>query len=66
MNATQPPSKRSRVERTVDSIILVMFATLFGMCLLGAAYFASWTARGARTRGGSCPPAPCAAQPEWS
>ena len=45
MNSTQPPSKRSRVERTVDRIILLMFALLFAMCLLGCLYFAYWTVR---------------------
>jgi hypothetical protein len=43
MNSTQPPSKRSRVERTVDRIILFMFALLFLMCILGCIYFAFWT-----------------------
>lgn len=45
MNATQPPSKRSQVERTVDAIILFMFSLLFSMCLVGCVYFASWTVR---------------------
>jgi phospholipid-translocating ATPase len=43
MNATQPPSKRSRVERTVDTIIFFMFGLLFSMCITGCAYFAWWT-----------------------
>ncbi|MEW5306196.1 MAG: hypothetical protein WDW36_008680 [Sanguina aurantia] len=43
MNATRPPSKRSNVERTVDYIILFMFALLFSMCLIGAFYSAIWT-----------------------
>lgn len=43
MNSTQPPSKRSQVERTVDRIILFMFTLLFAMCLIGCFYFASWT-----------------------
>ncbi|GBF89503.1 phospholipid-transporting ATPase [Raphidocelis subcapitata] len=44
MNSTQPPSKRSKVERTVDRIILFMFALLFAMCLVGCISFAWWTA----------------------
>lgn len=45
MNATQPPSKRSRVERSVDRIILFMFGLLFSMCLTGCIYFSWWTTR---------------------
>jgi hypothetical protein len=45
MNSTQPPSKRSRIERTVDRIIFFMFGLLFSMCLTGCIYFAWWTAR---------------------
>eukprot|EP00879_Flechtneria_rotunda_P010836 GHRR01011325.1.p1 GENE.GHRR01011325.1~~GHRR01011325.1.p1 ORF type:complete len:1369 (+),score=416.83 GHRR01011325.1:1346-5452(+) len=44
MNATQPPSKRSRIERSVDRIIFFMFGLLFSMCLTGCIYFAWWTA----------------------
>jgi magnesium-transporting ATPase (P-type) len=46
MNSTQPPSKRSQVERTVDRIILFMFALLFAMCIVGCIRFAHWTVRG--------------------
>jgi hypothetical protein len=46
MNSTQPPSKRSRVERTVDRIILFMFGLLFAMCIMGCIYFALWTVGG--------------------
>ena len=46
MNSTQPPSKRSHVERTVDRIIFVMFTLLFAMCLVGSIYFANWTVIG--------------------
>lgn len=42
-NATATPSKRSRVERIVDKIILFMFCILFSMCLTGCIYFAIWT-----------------------
>lgn len=45
MNATQPPSKRSRIERSVDHIIFFMFGLLFSMCLTGCIYFAWWTAK---------------------
>jgi hypothetical protein len=44
MNATQPPSKRSSIERSVDYIIFFMFALLFSMCITGCIYFAWWTA----------------------
>lgn len=43
MNATQPPSKRSSIERSVDYIIFFMFALLFSMCITGCIYFAWWT-----------------------
>ena len=43
MNATLPPSKRSRVEREMDLLILFMFALLLVMCLIGAITFAYWT-----------------------
>ena len=43
MNSTQPPSKRSQVEHTVDHIILFMFTLLFAMCCMGCIYFAHWT-----------------------
>lgn len=43
MNATLPPSKRSRVEREMDLLILFMFALLLAMCLVGAVCFAIWT-----------------------
>lgn len=45
MNSTQPPSKRSQVEHTVDRIIFFMFSLLFVMCLVGCIYFAFWTVR---------------------
>ena len=42
-NATLPPSKRSRIEQQMDKMILLMFALLFAMCLVGATLFALWT-----------------------
>ena len=45
MNATLPPSKRSRVEREMDWLILFMFALLLVMCLIGAVTFSVWTHR---------------------
>ncbi|BDA43575.1 Phospholipid-transporting ATPase 10 [Coccomyxa sp. Obi] len=42
-NATLPPSKRSRIEHQMDKMILLMFALLFAMCLVGATLFALWT-----------------------
>lgn len=52
MNSTQPPSKRSQVERTVDRIIFVMFSLLFCMCLIGCICFAHWTVGSGQGRGG--------------
>lgn len=43
MNATLPPSKRSRVEREMDWLILAMFALLLVMCIIGAVAFSVWT-----------------------
>ncbi|KAK9787844.1 hypothetical protein WJX73_000953 [Symbiochloris irregularis] len=45
MNARRPPSKRSRIERQLDLLILGMFALLFTMCIIGACCFALWTRR---------------------
>ena len=42
-NATLPPSKRSRIERQIDYLILFMFSLLFCMCLSGSICFAIWT-----------------------
>ncbi|VFQ95355.1 unnamed protein product [Cuscuta campestris] len=38
-NATDPPSKRSKIEKKMDKIIYVLFAVLFAMALLGSIYF---------------------------
>ena len=43
MNATLPPSKRSRIEHQMDRMIVFMFGLLFAMCLIGATLFAIWT-----------------------
>lgn len=43
MNATLPPSKRSRVEREMDWLILAMFALLLIMCIIGAVAYSVWT-----------------------
>jgi phospholipid-transporting ATPase len=42
MNASQPPSKRSQIERLVDYIIFFMFFLLFSFCITGAVYDAIW------------------------
>ncbi|OIV94546.1 hypothetical protein TanjilG_25608 [Lupinus angustifolius] len=36
MNAMNVPSKRSTLERKLDKLILILFATLFMMCFIGA------------------------------
>ncbi|CAI0379541.1 unnamed protein product [Linum tenue] len=36
MNSMNVPSKRSTLERKLDKLILALFGTLFGMCLVGA------------------------------
>ena len=43
MNSTLPPSKRSRVEREMDWLILAMFALLLVMCIIGAVAYSVWT-----------------------
>ena len=42
-NATDPPSKRSRIERQVDYIIFFMFALLAAFCITSSVYFSEWT-----------------------
>jgi magnesium-transporting ATPase (P-type) len=42
-NASLPPSKRSRIERQMDIMILLMFVLLFALCMIGAVFFAVWT-----------------------
>ncbi|KAK9844803.1 hypothetical protein WJX74_007043 [Apatococcus lobatus] len=42
-NASLPPSKRSRIERQMDILILFMFTLLFILCIIGAVVLAVWT-----------------------
>ncbi|KAL9251249.1 putative phospholipid-transporting ATPase 8 [Drosera capensis] len=44
-NATAPPSKRSRTERTMDKIIYLLFGILFVMGFVGSVYFGIETKR---------------------
>jgi len=43
MNAMDAPSKRSKLERSMDNVIFFMFLLLFVMCLSGALCTALWT-----------------------
>lgn len=36
MNTMNVPSKRSTLEKKLDKLILMLFGTLFAMCLIGA------------------------------
>ncbi|XP_047341133.1 putative phospholipid-transporting ATPase 9 [Impatiens glandulifera] len=38
-NATEPPSKRSRIERKMDKIIYFLFGILFMLAFIGSVYF---------------------------
>ncbi|KAG9133525.1 hypothetical protein Leryth_019437 [Lithospermum erythrorhizon] len=38
-NATDPPSKRSRVEKKMDKIIYLLFGVLFTLAFIGSVYF---------------------------
>ncbi|XP_015076628.1 putative phospholipid-transporting ATPase 9 [Solanum pennellii] len=38
-NATDPPSKRSKIERKMDRIIYFLFAVLFAIAFVGSVYF---------------------------
>lgn len=42
-NATDPPSKRSRIERRMDKIIYFLFGMLVLMSLIGSIFFGVWT-----------------------
>lgn len=44
-NSTEAPSKRSRIERRMDSIIYFLFFILFLMAFLGSVYFGIMTKR---------------------
>lgn len=48
-NASLPPSKRSRIEKQMDVLILIMFTLLFVLCIIGAVILAVWT----KSRGNS-------------
>ena len=43
MNGTEAPSKRSRLERQLDSVVLFMFFTLIVMCIIGSVNVATLT-----------------------
>jgi phospholipid-translocating ATPase len=45
MNQTDPPSKRSRIEKQLDYIIYFMFSLLFLMSLISALTFGAWMER---------------------
>lgn len=42
-NSTDPPSKRSKIEKKMDHIIYVLFLILFSMSFLGSIFFGIWT-----------------------
>lgn len=42
-NATDPPSKRSKIERKMDRIIYLLFSMVFSMSLVGSVFFGIWT-----------------------
>lgn len=42
MNSTAVPSKRSKVERQLDYLIIAIFAMLFAICLVGSVGGALW------------------------
>ncbi|KAH7835282.1 hypothetical protein Vadar_024689 [Vaccinium darrowii] len=43
-NSTDPPSKRSKIERKMDKIIYFLFGVLFTIALIGSIYFGITTA----------------------
>ena len=43
MNSSSPPSKRSKLERIMDRVVLTMFLLLFAFCLTTSVYFSHWT-----------------------
>ncbi|CAI9096335.1 OLC1v1032445C2 [Oldenlandia corymbosa var. corymbosa] len=47
-NSTDPPSKRSKIEKKMDKIIYFLFAVLFTMALVGSIYFGIVTKRDSR------------------
>ncbi|XP_062232932.1 putative phospholipid-transporting ATPase 9 isoform X2 [Phragmites australis] len=42
-NATDPPSKRSKIEKKMDKIIYLLMSTLLMIALLGSVLFGIWT-----------------------
>ncbi|KAL6135777.1 hypothetical protein ACLB2K_068002 [Fragaria x ananassa] len=42
-NATDPPSKRSKIERKMDKIIYILFSTLFVIAFVGSVFFGIYT-----------------------
>ncbi|QDZ23003.1 phospholipid-transporting ATPase [Chloropicon primus] len=42
MNATEPPSKRSSLEKSIDSVIMFQFTLLFFMCVSGSVLSGFW------------------------
>lgn len=44
-NATDPPSKRSKIERRMDRIIYILFSTLISISFIGSIFFGLRTSR---------------------
>ncbi|CAH2045126.1 unnamed protein product [Thlaspi arvense] len=44
-NATDPPSKRSKIERKMDKIVYVLFVTLIAIAFIGSVFFGILTRR---------------------
>lgn len=42
-NSTEPPSKRSRIERKMDRIVYFLFGLLFLLSMVGSIFFGIWT-----------------------
>ncbi|PAN25397.2 hypothetical protein PAHAL_4G247400 [Panicum hallii] len=42
-NATDPPSKRSKIEKKMDKIIYILMSSLLMIALLGSVFFGIWT-----------------------
>ncbi|KAK8455441.1 hypothetical protein SEVIR_4G165700v4 [Setaria viridis] len=42
-NATDPPSKRSKIEKKMDKIIYLLMSSLLMIALLGSVFFGIWT-----------------------
>jgi len=50
-NATDPPSKRSKIEKKMDQIIYVLMSSLLMIALLGSIFFGIWTKEDVRDGG---------------